>query len=168
MVGADPTRATPHTALSPEAAPAKAGLGLSAYQLVTRAGTPLAGAVLRYRRRQHKEDPARMYERFGQTETPRPQGTFVWLHAASVGETNAILPVITLQGLQFGALLGGAVITEIVFAWPGVGRLLLDAILRRDYPVVQGTVIFVAIAYVFMNLVVDLLYHVVDPRLRQS
>ena len=81
---------------------------------------------------------------------------------------NAILPVITLQGLQFGALLGGAVITEIVFAWPGVGRLLLDAILRRDYPVVQGTVIFVAIAYVFMNLVVDLLYHVVDPRLRQS
>ncbi|MCB1509319.1 MAG: DUF374 domain-containing protein [Hyphomicrobiaceae bacterium] len=95
MVGADPTRATPHTALSPEAAPAKAGLGLSAYQLVTRAGTPLAGAVLRYRQRQHKEDPARMYERFGQTETPRPQGTFVWLHAASVGETNAILPVMT-------------------------------------------------------------------------
>lgn len=81
---------------------------------------------------------------------------------------NAILPVITLQGLQFGALLGGAVITEIVFSWPGLGRLLLDAILRRDYPVVQGTVIFVALAYVLMNLIVDLLYHFVDPRLRQE
>jgi peptide/nickel transport system permease protein len=81
---------------------------------------------------------------------------------------NALLPVLTLQGLQFGALLGGAVITEIVFAWPGVGRLLLDGILRRDYPIVQGTVIFVAFCYVLVNLVVDLLYHVVDPRLRQA
>jgi len=81
---------------------------------------------------------------------------------------NAILPVLTLQGLQFGTLLGGAVITELVFAWPGLGRLLLDAILRRDYAVVQGTVIFVAFFYVLMNLVVDLLYHVVDPRLRKA
>jgi peptide/nickel transport system permease protein len=81
---------------------------------------------------------------------------------------NAILPVITLQGLQFGALLGGAVITELVFAWPGLGRMLLDGILRRDYAVVQGTVIFVAFIYVLMNLVVDLLYRVVDPRLRTS
>jgi peptide/nickel transport system permease protein len=81
---------------------------------------------------------------------------------------NALLPVLTLQGLQFGALLGGAVITEIVFAWPGVGRLLLDGILRRDYPIVQGTVIFVAFCYVIVNLAVDLLYHVVDPRLRRA
>jgi ABC-type dipeptide/oligopeptide/nickel transport system permease component len=80
---------------------------------------------------------------------------------------NALLPVLTLQGLQFGALLGGAVITEIVFAWPGVGRLLLDGILRRDYPIVQGAVIFVALCYVVVNLAVDLLYHVVDPRLRR-
>ena len=79
---------------------------------------------------------------------------------------NAILPVITLQGLQFGTLLGGAVITELVFAWPGLGRMLLDGILRRDYAVVQGTVIFVALIYVIMNLLVDLLYRVVDPRLR--
>ncbi len=79
---------------------------------------------------------------------------------------NAILPVLTLQGLQFGTLLGGAVITELVFAWPGMGRMLLDGILRRDYAVVQGTVIFVAFIYVFMNLIVDLLYRVVDPRLR--
>jgi ABC-type dipeptide/oligopeptide/nickel transport system permease component len=81
---------------------------------------------------------------------------------------NAILPVITLQGLQFGTLLGGAVITELVFAWPGLGRMLLDGILRRDYAVVQGTVIFVAFIYVLMNLLVDLLYRVVDPRLRTS
>lgn len=81
---------------------------------------------------------------------------------------NALLPVLTLQGLQFGALLGGAVITEMVFAWPGVGRLLLEGILRRDYPVVQGAVIVVALAYVLVNLAVDLLYYRVDPRLRQS
>ncbi len=79
---------------------------------------------------------------------------------------NAIIPVLTLLGLQFGALLGGAVITELVFSWPGLGRMLLDGILRRDYAVVQGTVIVVAFAYVLMNLAVDLLYHVVDPRLR--
>jgi peptide/nickel transport system permease protein len=79
---------------------------------------------------------------------------------------NAILPVLTLQGLQFGTLLGGAVITELVFAWPGLGRMLLDGILRRDYAVVQGTVIFVAFIYVLMNLLVDVLYRVVDPRLR--
>ena len=81
---------------------------------------------------------------------------------------NAILPVITLQGLQFGALLGGAVITEAVFAWPGLGRLLLEAILSRDYSVVQAAVIVVALAYVLMNTLVDLLYFVVDPRLRHS
>jgi peptide/nickel transport system permease protein len=81
---------------------------------------------------------------------------------------NAILPVLTLQGLQFGTLLGGAVITELVFAWPGVGRMLLDAILKRDYAVVQGTVIFVAFIYVLMNLLVDILYRVVDPRLRTA
>lgn len=81
---------------------------------------------------------------------------------------NAILPVITLQGLQFGALLGGAVITEIVFSWPGLGRMLIDAILRRDYPVVQGTVMFVAFFYVLANLGVDMLYHAVDPRVREG
>lgn len=79
---------------------------------------------------------------------------------------NAILPVITLQGLQFGSLLGGAVITESVFAYPGVGRLLLEGILARDYSVVQAAVIVVALAYVLMNLLVDLLYVAVDPRLQ--
>ena len=81
---------------------------------------------------------------------------------------NALLPVLTFLGLQFGALLGGAVITEMVFSWPGLGRLLLDGILRRDYPVVQATVIVVASIYVIVNLAVDLTYHLVDPRLRRS
>ena len=81
---------------------------------------------------------------------------------------NALLPVLTFLGLQFGALLGGAVITEMVFSWPGLGRLLLDGILRRDYPVVQATVIVVAFIYVVVNLLVDLTYHFVDPRLRRG
>lgn len=81
---------------------------------------------------------------------------------------NALLPIITLQGLQFGTLLGGAVITEIVFARPGMGRMLLDGILKRDFPVVQGAIIIVAFVYVVINLLVDLIYHVVDPRLRHT
>lgn len=81
---------------------------------------------------------------------------------------NASLPVTTFLGLQFGALLGGAVITEMVFSWPGMGRLLLDGILRRDYPVVQAAVIVVAFIYVIVNLIVDLIYHFIDPRLRHS
>ena len=81
---------------------------------------------------------------------------------------NALLPVLTLQGLQFGALLGGAVITEQIFAYPGMGRLLLDAIFSRDYSVVQATVIVVALAYVIMNLLVDILAFAVDPRIRIS
>jgi len=79
---------------------------------------------------------------------------------------NALLPILTLQGLQFGALLGGAVITEAVFAYPGMGRLLLDAILSRDYSVVQAAVIVVALAYVVVNLLVDILAIAVDPRIR--
>ena len=84
------------------------------------------------------------------------------------GFRNALLPILTFLGLQFGALLGGAVITEMVFSWPGLGRLLLDGILRRDYPVVQATVIIVAFIYVIVNLAVDLAYHLVDPRLRNT
>lgn len=81
---------------------------------------------------------------------------------------NAILPVITLQGLQFGSLLGGAVITESIFSYPGLGRLLLESIFDRDYSVVQAAVVVVALAYVIMNLLVDVLYILVDPRLRKS
>ncbi len=78
---------------------------------------------------------------------------------------NALIPVVTVLGLQFGILLGGAVLTETVFAWPGVGRLLVDAILRRDYPVVQGTVMLLAFLFVLINLVVDIIYAYLDPRI---
>lgn len=78
---------------------------------------------------------------------------------------NALIPVVTVLGLQFGILLGGAVLTETVFAWPGVGRLLVDSILRRDYPVVQGTVMLLAFLFVIINLVVDIIYAFLDPRI---
>ena len=81
---------------------------------------------------------------------------------------NAVIPLVTIVGLIFAALVGGAVITEQVFNIPGVGRLLVQAIARRDYPVVQGVVLIVAGLYVLINLVVDLLYGFLDPRLRQG
>ncbi len=78
---------------------------------------------------------------------------------------NALIPVVTVMGLQFGILLGGAVLTETVFAWPGVGRLLVDSILARDYPVVQGTVLVLAFTFVMINLAVDVIYAFLDPRI---
>ncbi len=79
---------------------------------------------------------------------------------------NAGLPVLTLLGMQLGALLGGAVVTEMVFNWPGVGALLIESIQRRDYPVVQGCVLVISLSYVVINLLTDLLYVKVDPRIR--
>ena len=79
---------------------------------------------------------------------------------------NALIPTTTVVGLQFGYLLGGAVITETVFAWPGVGRLLVDGIKFRDFPVVQATVLVLATIFVFVNLGVDLLYMALDPRIK--
>ncbi len=79
---------------------------------------------------------------------------------------NALLPVVTVVGLQFGGLLGGAVLTETVFAWPGVGRLLVDAIRSRDLPLVQGSVLFVAVAFIVVNLLVDLSYAALNPKVR--
>jgi ABC-type dipeptide/oligopeptide/nickel transport system permease component len=80
---------------------------------------------------------------------------------------NAIIPVITLIGLQAGFLLGGTVVTEAVFARPGLGRLVVEAILSKDLPVVQGVVLFIAAAYVVINLTVDLASAILNPRLRQ-
>jgi peptide/nickel transport system permease protein/oligopeptide transport system permease protein len=81
---------------------------------------------------------------------------------------NALLPIVTTIGLQFGTLLGGAVLTESVFAWPGVGRLLLDSISARDYPVVQGVVLLLSVSFIVINLLTDLVYAYVDPRIRYS
>ncbi len=79
---------------------------------------------------------------------------------------NALLPVLTALGLQLGALLGGAVVTESVFGWPGVGRLLLDSIFFRDYAMVQGVVVLFAMTHIVVNLIIDLLYACADPRVR--
>lgn len=82
------------------------------------------------------------------------------------GLKNALIPVVTIIGLQFGNLLGGAVVIETVFARQGIGRMAIDGILTKDFPVVQGTVLFAALVYVTVNLAVDLLYSVLDPRIR--
>lgn len=81
---------------------------------------------------------------------------------------NCLLPVITIVGLELGSTLGGAVVTEMVFAWPGVGRLIVSAIFARDYPLVQAAVFVVAAMFVLVNLAVDLLYAIVDPRVRYA
>lgn len=82
------------------------------------------------------------------------------------GLRNALLPVITLLGLQLGAVLGGAVITETIFSWPGIGHLTVEAIQRRDYPVVQATVLIISLSYVSVNLLTDICYAWIDPRIR--
>ena len=79
---------------------------------------------------------------------------------------NSLIPIVTVLGLQFGAVLTGAVITETIFAWPGVGRLLIQSISFRDYPLVQGCILLIAITYVAMNLLTDLAYGFLDPRIR--
>ncbi len=79
---------------------------------------------------------------------------------------NALLPVVTVAGLQTGAVLSGSVITESIFAWPGIGRLTIEAIAARDYPLVQGCVLTIALTYVLLNLLTDLVYTVCDPRVR--
>jgi len=79
---------------------------------------------------------------------------------------NALVPVVTVVGLQFGSLLAGAVITETVFTWPGIGSLLVQSILARDYPVVQGAVLLIAVSFILVNLIVDLVYGYIDPRIR--
>jgi ABC-type dipeptide/oligopeptide/nickel transport system permease component len=79
---------------------------------------------------------------------------------------NSLIPLVTILGLQFGAVLTGSVITETIFAWPGVGRLLIQSISFRDYPLVQGCILLIAFTYVAVNLATDLLYGVLDPRIR--
>jgi peptide/nickel transport system permease protein len=79
---------------------------------------------------------------------------------------NALVPIITVIGVQFGYLLGGAILTEVVFSIPGVGRLMVESIKMRNYPVVQGGVLYIAIAFSLVNLLVDLLYAYVDPRIK--
>ncbi len=81
---------------------------------------------------------------------------------------NALIPIITILGLQFGTLLAGTIVTETIFSWPGIGRLTVQAISARDYPLLQGCILVIAVSYVLVNLLTDLLYAVIDPRVRLS
>ena len=91
-----------------------------------------------------------------------PQWKIVLKHALP----NSLIPVLTVIGTDFGSYLSGAVLTESIFGWPGIGRLSLEAVLKRDFPVVQGTVLFMAMMFIFVNLIVDILYGFIDPRIR--
>ena len=109
-----------------------------------------------------------MLEELGQDyiRTARAKGlaesAVVWGHALP----NALVPIITVVGLQFGALLAGAIVTEKIFSWPGLGRLLVDAISNRDYALVQGSLLSIGLTYVLVNLLTDVAYRVVNPRMR--
>lgn len=100
--------------------------------------------------------------------TARAKGLGQQLVMARHAFRNAMIPVLTVMGLQFGTLLGGAVLTESVFGWPGMGRLLVDSIFARDYAMIQGTILVFALLFILVNLVVDLLYGVVDPRIHHG
>ena len=92
------------------------------------------------------------------------RGRVILIHALR----NAMLPVVTVIGLQVGTMLAGAILTETIFSWPGLGRWLIDALQRRDYPVVQGGVLLIATMIIFVNLLVDVLYGIVNPRIRHK
>jgi ABC-type dipeptide/oligopeptide/nickel transport system permease component len=109
-----------------------------------------------------------MLEVLGQDyiRTARAKGLGRWTVVLRHGLKNALIPVVTIFGLQFGNLLAGAVIVETVFGRPGLGRLIVGGVLAKDFPLVQGTILFVAAAYVVINLLVDVAYAVFDPRIR--
>jgi peptide/nickel transport system permease protein len=124
-------------------------------------GLALAAVVTRTLRSSMLEALTEDYVR-----TARAKGLSEWRVMRGHVLRNALIPVVTVLGLQLGTLIGGAVITEYVFALPGVGRLVVDAVFARDYPLVQGVVLLIAVAFIASNLVVDLLYGLIDPRLR--
>jgi len=125
-------------------------------------GTALAAILTRMVRTSMLEELSQDYIR-----TARAKGlnetTVVYRHALR----NAMIPVITVLGLQFGALLAGAIVTEKIFSWPGIGRLTVDAISNRDYYVVQGCILAIGLTYVLVNFLTDFVYSVVNPRIRQ-
>ncbi|GAB4336971.1 MAG: ABC transporter permease [Calditrichia bacterium] len=99
-------------------------------------------------------------------KTAKAKGLSQWEVLRSHALKNAMIPVVTVIGLQLGALLGGAIITEMVFSYPGVGRLLILSILRRDYPMVQGAILVISTIYLVVNLLTDIIYGYLDPRIR--
>ena len=126
-------------------------------------GLYLAALLARLTRSEMLEALAQDYVR-----TARAKGLSERAVTIAHALANALLPIVTLIGLQLGALLGGAVVTETVFAWPGIGTLVLDAILRKDYPVLLAAVELVAAGFIVINMSLDLLYGSLDPRLRRA
>ena len=124
-------------------------------------GLSLAGILTRMVRTAMLEELTQDYIR-----TARAKGlserTVVYRHALA----NALIPVLTIIGLQFGSLLSGAIVTETVFSWPGIGRLTLSAISNRDYALVQGCILAIGLTYVAVNLLTDVAYTLVNPRMR--
>ena len=100
--------------------------------------------------------------------TARAKGLTEFMVVIGHALRNAILPIITIVGLQFGYILGGAVVIETIFAWPGLGLLTIQAIYNRDYPLVQAAVLFLTLSFVVINLLVDVSYQFIDPRIRIS
>jgi peptide/nickel transport system permease protein len=126
-------------------------------------GVALAAVITRTLRSSLLEALAEDYVR-----TARAKGVAEWTILARHALRNGLIPVVTVLGLQLGGLIGGAVITEYVFALPGVGRLVVDAVFARDYPLVQGVVLLIAVGYIASNLVVDVVYGWIDPRIRHG
>jgi len=126
-------------------------------------GTAMAAILSRMTRSSMLDVLGEEYLRYARAKG-LPPSKIILKHALR----NALVPIITIIGLQFGALLSGAIITETVFAWPGIGTLLIRSVECRDYPVVQGCVIFIAIGYVLINLLTDLAYGAADPRIRYT
>jgi peptide/nickel transport system permease protein len=124
-------------------------------------GLALAAVVTRTLRSSMLEALTEDYVR-----TARAKGLSEWRVVRGHVLRNALIPVVTVLGLQLGTLIGGAVITEYVFALPGVGRLVVDAVFARDYPLVQGVVLLIALGFIVSNLLVDVLYGCIDPRIR--
>lgn len=124
-------------------------------------GVSMAGILARITRASVLDALAEDYIR-----TARAKGMSPWHVLVDHALRNALLPVITVAGLQLGTLLAGALITETIFAWPGLGRLTVDAIAARDYPVVQGCILAISIGYLIVNTGTDLLYALADPRIR--
>jgi peptide/nickel transport system permease protein/oligopeptide transport system permease protein len=124
-------------------------------------GAPLAAVLARMTRASVLEELRELY-----VLAARARGVSRTRAVLKHAFRNSLIPIVTVLGLQFGAVLTGAVITETIFAWPGVGRLLIQSINFRDYPAVQGCILLIAVTYVSMNLLVDLVYGFLDPRIR--
>ncbi len=124
-------------------------------------GAPLAAILARMTRASVLEELRELY-----VLAARARGVSDTRAVLAHAFRNSLIPIVTVIGLQFGAVLTGAVITETIFAWPGVGRLLVQSISARDYPAVQGCILLIAVTYVSMNLLIDMLYGFLDPRIR--